>query len=210
MLTIILRTLFFYFFIVFVYRIMGKREIGQLGVPDLIVSLIMAELTAVSIENHHDSVLNTIIPICVLTLLEILSGIINIKSRKLNKVFVGKPTLIISKGKLIYNNLVNQRYSLDDLLLELRQNQIQSLEDVEYAFLEPNGKLSIFKYNFLHQNQEIPMPVIVEGTIQQETLKELEKNENWLLNLISKNNINKEDIFYAFYRKNHLYIIKNK
>ena len=121
MIETIIRTLFFYFVILFAYRLMGKREVGQLGVIDLIISILIAELVALGIEKIHQSVWMTLLPIIVLVLLEIILGYISIKSRKFNKVFEGKPTIIINKGKLVFKNLISQRYSIDDLLLELRK-----------------------------------------------------------------------------------------
>ena len=142
----IFRTMFFYFFIVFAYRIMGKREVGQLGIIDLIVSILIAELVALSIEKTNQSIWLAIAPIAVLVVLEIVLGYLSVKLRIVNKVFGGKPTVIINDGKIVYKNLVSQRYSIDDLLLELRKNGISSIEEVEYALLETNGELSIFKY----------------------------------------------------------------
>ena len=208
MLSTILRTLFFYFFITFAYRLMGKREVGQLGVIDLIVSILIAELVAISIENYNENIFLTIIPISILVILEIVFGFINLKSRKFSKIFSGKPTLIISSGKLLYNNLISQRYSLDDLLLELRQKGIYSIEDVEYAFLEPNGKLSIFKYNPIRIKKPMPLPIIIEGQIQEEVLKEIKKDKKWLLDILDYNNIKLDEIFYCLYKNTHIYIIR--
>ena len=186
---------------------MGKREVGQLGIIDLIVSILIAELVAISIENYKSSIFLTIFPITILVILEIFLGFASVKSRKLNRLLGGKPTILINKGILNYKNLISQRYSLDDLLIELRQKEIYSIEDVEYALLEPNGKLSIFKKKLFQKNS--PLPIIIEGIIQKESLQEIEKNETWLLNQINKNNLNLKEIFYCVYKNNHLYIIKN-
>ena len=97
---------------------------------------------------------------------------------------------------------------MDDLLLSLRQQSIKSIEEVEYAFLEPNGKLSAFKYNLFKTKSSFPMPLILDGVIQKETLKYLNKDINWLHKEIYKYNLNEKQIFYAFYRKNKIYIIK--
>src|SRR5574344_2003960 len=140
------RTVLFYFLIVLAYRIMGKREVGQLGITDLIVSILIAELVAISIENFNDTILYTVVPIGVLVFLEIFLAYISIKSKKVRNFFDGKPSLIIANGTLNFKEMVKLRYSLDDLLLQLRQNSVKSIEDIEYAFLEPNGKLSIFPY----------------------------------------------------------------
>jgi len=149
LLIITVKTIFFYFFIILAYRIMGKREVAQLGITDLIVSILIAELVAISIENFNDTILNTVIPISLLVLLEVLLAFISIKSKKIRYFFDGKPSLIISNGQINYKEMVKLRYSLEDLLFQLRQNSIKSIEEVEYAFLESNGKLSIFPYNFL-------------------------------------------------------------
>ena len=205
---VIFRTLFFYFFITLAYRIMGKREIGQLGIIDLIVSILIAELVAISIENNKDSIFLTILPITLLVILELVLAFISIKSRTFRTFFSGKPSLIIANGKINYHEMVKQRYSMDDLLLSLRQKEIRNIEDVEYAFLEPNGKLSIFKYNFFKLNRAYPMPIIVDGSIQTKALSHIHKTKSWLEDELLKKKLNIKDIFYAFYKKNKIYIVK--
>lgn len=208
MLQVIFRTTFFYFFVLFCYRIMGKREVGQLGIIDLIVSILIAELIAISIENIEDSIWLTIIPIVVLVILEVALAFISIKSRKIRTFFDGKPSLIICNGKVNYHEMVKQRYSMDNLLLSLRQKEIKNIDDVEYAFLEPNGKLSIFKYNLFKMPSSYPMPLILDGSIQKKALKYINKNESWLKNTLDNKNIAINEIFYCFYKKNKLFIIK--
>ena len=208
MLHVVFRTVFFYFFVILCFRLMGKREIGQLGVIDLIVSILIAELIAMSIENIKDSIFLTIMPIVLLVVLEILISFVSIKSRKIRVFFDGKPSLIICNGKINYNEMVKQRYSLDNLLLSLRQNSIKNIEEVEYAFLEPNGKLSIFKYNVLKMHSSYPMPLILDGSIQKNALKFINKNLTWLEQVLNNKNLKIEDVFYCFYKKKKLFIIK--
>lgn len=204
----IIRTLFFYFFIIFAYRVMGKREVGQLGIIDLIVSILIAELVAISIEKTDISIFYTVFPILVLVLLELVLGYLSVKSRVFNKVFGGKPTMIIGEGKIIYKNLISQRYSMDDLLLELRKKGISSIENVEYAFLEPNGVLSIFEYKPFKIKSPLPLPIIIDGVIQINNLHYIGKNKNWLMNILDRNDLKLDDVFYAIYKKTHIYIIK--
>lgn len=206
--TALFRTVFFYFFVTIAYRIMGKREIGQLGVIDLIVSILIAELVAISIENIDDPIYLTILPIIILVILELIFGFIAIKSRKFRTLFDGKPSLIICNGKINYKEMVKQRYTLDDLLISLRQKEIKDLDQVEYAFLEPNGKLSIFKYNPFKIKSSYPMPIILDGTVQKKALKYIHKNETWLQNELDKNNLLLTDVFYAFYKGSKIFIIK--
>lgn len=205
---VMFRTLFFYFFITLAYRIMGKREVGQLGIIDLIVSILIAELVAISIENINDSIILTIAPIVLLVVLELLLAYISIKSRTFRTIFGGKPSLIIVNGKINYHEMVKQRYSMDDLLLSLRQKEIRNIEDVEYAFLEPNGKLSVFKYNFFRIKSAYPMPLIVDGTIQDKALKYIHKTKVWLERELEKKKLNVKDVFYAFYKSGKIYLVK--
>ncbi|MBR1413627.1 MAG: DUF421 domain-containing protein [Bacilli bacterium] len=206
--SIIYRTIFFYFFITICYRIMGKREVGQLGIIDLIISILIAEMVAISIENIKQSIFMTIVPIILLVGIELVLGFISLKNQKIRTILDGKPSLIISNGKINYHEMIKQRYTMDDLLLSLRQKEIRNLEDVEYAFLEPNGKLSIFKYNFMKLKGYYPMPIIIDGVIQYKSLGQIKKNKAWLDEELNKRNLTSKDIFYAFYKYNKIFLIK--
>ena len=196
--TVLFRTIFFYFFVLIAYRIMGKREIGQLGVIDLIVSILIAELVAISIEEFKQPMAYTVIPITCLVILEVLFAFISIKSRKFRTIFDGKPSLIIVNGKINYKEMVKQRYSLDDLLVSLRQKEIRDIDMVEYAFLEPNGQLSIFKYNFFKLKSPYPQALILDGQLQTKVLKYIKKTPEWVEEELSKNNLFIKIFFMPF------------
>ncbi len=205
---VIIRTIFFYLFVLIIFRIMGKREVGKLSIQDLVVSLLIAELVAISIENYKDSILLTIIPILILLFFELTAGYLSLKFNKFRNILDGRPSLIINRGIINYKEMIKQRYNLDDLLLELRSNGIKNLKDVEYAVLENNGKLNIFKYNFLNAESANPFPLILDGIIQKDTLNYLEKDEKWLNKYLRDNNLKKDEIFYSFYKNNKIYVIK--
>lgn len=205
---IILRTIFFYIFIIITFRIMGKREVGQLSVQDLVVNLLIAELASISIEKFNDPIIYTIIPITLLLFLEIITGLISIKSNKFRNLLDGKPSLIINRGIINYKEMIKQRYNLSDLMIELRNNKIKDIRDIEYAILENNGKLNIYKYSFLGLNKTHPFPLILDGVIQKDTLNYIEKDEKWLIDYLNEKQIKKENIFYAFYKNKNIYIIK--
>ena len=209
-LNILFRTVFFYFIVVVAYRIMGKREISQLQVIDLIVSILMAELIAISIENMDDPIYMALIPIIVLVIIEVILAKISIKSKKFSDIMSGKPSLIILNGKLNFKELIKCRYTLDNVLLELRQKGIKTISDVEYAFLEPNGKLSIFKYNLLKLKTDYPMPLVIDGLIQYDTLKYINKNKVWLLKIIKNKGYKLDEVFYSFYKNSNVYIIRKR
>lgn len=207
-LTVILRTTFFYIFVIIVFRLMGKREIGELSIQDLAVGILITELVAIAIENYNDSIFLTIVPILVLLIFEIVMGFLSLKFNKFRNLVDGKPSLIINKGKVNYKEMLKQRYSLDDLLLELRNNGIKDLKDVEYAVLENTGKLNLFEYNFLKLNTDGPFPLILDGHIQKDNLKYINKSIAWLNHYLLKNNLSEDDVFYAFYKNNKVYFLK--
>ncbi|MBQ7790296.1 MAG: DUF421 domain-containing protein [Bacilli bacterium] len=205
---IIIRTIFFYFFIILVFRIMGKREIGELSIQDFVVSMLIAEIGAISIEKFNDSIFLTLIPIIILCVLEVFMGKLFLKTNNVKKIIDGKPVLIINKGKINYKEMIKQRYSLDDLLLELRNREIKNINDIEYAILENNGNLNIFKYENLKDNF-YPFPLVVDGVIQYDTLDNINKSDEWLIKYLNKREIFLDEIFYAFYKDNKIYIISH-
>lgn len=203
MLEIILKTFLLYFFIIIVYRIMGKKEIGELSIIDLIVTILIAELAAISIEENK-SIFISIIPISVLVVLEIFLSFITLKNEKIRNFIDGKPSVIIKNGKINFTVMTKLRYSLDDLLSQLREKGIKSIEEIDYAVLENSGNLSIFK------TKDYPFPIILDGKIDYEVLKEINKDKFWINSLIKENNIDLKNVFYAFYTNNKTYIIKKE
>ena len=201
----IFRTFFFYIFIVFAYRLMGKREVGQLGIIDLIVSVLIAELVAISLDNTEMSIFMTIIPIILLVLCQIGMAFLSLNRKEIREVFEGKPSVIINNGKIQIKEMIKQRYNLDDLLTQLSEQNFKSISEVDYAILETSGKLSVFKKE--RKNKvSFPLPIIVEGRIEYDSLKLLDKDVNWLFNNI---NTDLDNVFYGFYKEGSIYIIKN-
>lgn len=204
------RSFFFYVLIAVVYRIMGKREIGELSIMDFIVSIYIAELVAISIENYDKSIFISIIPIIILVILELVTSYLSMKSKKIRDIIDGSPSVIIENGKINFEEMTRQRYNLDDLLSQLRDNSIKSIEDVEYAILETSGKLSIFKKEEDKSNV-YPLPIILDGVVEKDVLIKINKDYNWLYKELKKQNLDVKDIFYSFYKDNNLFIIeKNK
>ena len=198
----LLKTIFMYFFIIFVYRIMGKKEVGQLSIVDLIVSILIAELIALSIETEEKSILISVIPILVLVVVQIVLSYITLKNDKIRNIIDGKPIIIIKNGKLNFTEMSKLRYSLDDLLTQLRLQGVKSIDKVKYAVLENNGNLSVFK-----DDSDYPLPLILDGVIDYNVLKEINKDYNWIINILKKKNIELNDVFYAFYTNGKTFII---
>lgn len=203
------RSLFFYIMITVVYRLMGKREIGELSIMDFIVSIFIAELAAISIENYDANMFLSIIPIMVLVILQVVASRISIKSQKLREVIDGSPSVIINRGKVNFEEMLKQRYNLDDLLTQLRDKSIKSIEEVDYAILETSGKLSVFKRDD-DKDRTYPLPVIIDGKVQEDVLIQIGKNKSWLDKKLLDEEYEVEDIFYGFYQKKKLFLIKRE
>ena len=203
---VLYRSVFFYFLIAILYRIMGKREIGELSIMDFIVSIFIAELVSLSIENYKTSIFMSLIPVIALSLIQIGISYISMKSKKVRDILDGNPSIIIENGKVNFKEMKKQRYNIEDLLMQLRDNSIKSINDVEYAVLETNGKLSIFKKD---NNNDYPLPLILNGIIDYNTLKRINKSKKWLMIEINKRNLELDEVFYCFYSNNNLYIIEN-
>ena len=155
---------------------MGKREVGQLGIVDLIVSILIAELVAISVEDSTKSILSSVIPILCLVILQMVLSYTSLKSGKVRSLLDGNPTFIIKNGKINYNEMISQKYNLDDLLTQLREKGYRNIEEVEYAILENNGTLSVFEYNNNRDKSPLPMAIILDGKIQYDVLKNIGKN----------------------------------
>ncbi|MCI8459776.1 MAG: DUF421 domain-containing protein [Bacilli bacterium] len=208
--TVFYRSVFFYLLITFLYRIMGKREMGELTIMDFIVSIFIAEMVAISIENYKSDILLSIIPIVSLVALQIGFSIVSLKNQKARNVVDGEPSVIINRGKINFKEMLKQRYNLDDLLTQLRGQSIKSIEEVDYAILETSGKLSIFKKSD-DKKSTYPLALILDGVLNEDVLLQIRKTKIWLNKELEKEKISLDNIFYAFYKNNKLYIIeKNK
>lgn len=210
-LSVLIRTIFFYFFIFIIYRIMGKREVGQLGIIDLIVSILIAELAVISIENFENDILYSIIPIILLAILEMSLAYFSLKLPKIRNILDGNPSVIIKDGRVNYKEMLKQKYNLNDLLVQLRDKGYRSIEEVEYAVLESNGNLSVFGYDDIkNSTSPLPLPIILDSEIQDDTLKLLNKDHKWVYKLLDKKDINLNDVFYAFYKDKNIFVIMKR
>lgn len=206
-LIVLFRTLLFYVIITLVYRFMGKREVGELSIMDLIVSILIAELAAMSIDKYKANLLITIVPIFALVIDQVVTAKVSLKSPKLREKIEGEPSVIINRGKVNFEEMLNQRYNLDDLLTQLREKGIKNLEEVDYAILETSGNLSVFLKG---KDKNYPLPIILDGKVEEETLVQIGKSHEWLNKDLERKNTEIEKVFYAFYKNNNLFLIKNE
>ncbi|MBB6677642.1 DUF421 domain-containing protein [Cohnella lubricantis] len=224
---ILLRTVFMYLFVFLVIRLMGKREIGKLSVFDMVISIMIAEIAVISIESTERSMWATVGPIVVLVAIQLAISYITLRNRKIRLWFDGHPSVLIREGQLNWREMRRQRYNLDDLLTQLRENKISNVKDIELAVLESNGKLSVipkagdraesqsegerpakqeaaprFRYEIL------PVALVMDGKVQDDGLEQIGKNRFWLMSELRERGIRSFDqVFYcSMDHKGQLYI----
>lgn len=143
MLVMCVRTLVLYGVVFTATRLMGKREVGQLQPFEFVIALMIADVAATPMANNGIPIYYGILPIAALLVLHISVSWLMMKSRAFRDFMCGKPVVVVAGGKPDYTQLRRLRYSLSDIRELLRQKDIFTLEDVEYAIMETNGKLSV-------------------------------------------------------------------
>ncbi|CAH2716233.1 hypothetical protein BACCIP111895_03417 [Neobacillus rhizosphaerae] len=191
--SIIFRTVLLYVVMLIIFRVMGKREIGELSILDLVVFIMIGEMAVIAIENTKDPLLHTVIPMVLLMCIQVTLAILSLKNKKFRDLIDGKPSIIINRGKIDEAEMKKLRYNFDDLMTQLREKDIRSITDVEFAILETSGKLSVLekieepkKPKTPSENGDITIPLIIDGTIEEESLKRINKTNLWLRQELKK------------------------
>ncbi|OPH48547.1 hypothetical protein BC351_08770 [Paenibacillus ferrarius] len=209
-LTIFLRTVLVYFVVFLMLRLMGKREIGKLSLFDLVISIMIAEIAVFVVEDSSKPLLDGLIPMGTLVLIQIFIAFLALKSRTLRLMFDGKPSVIISKGTIDREEMKKHRYNLDDLMLQLRQNKIMNVADVEFAVLEPSGKLSVVEKVVKESSADVetpksviryeglPLALIMDSKVQDDNLEKIGKTRFWLKNQLQLKGVRDfKEVFYC-------------
>lgn len=197
------RTVLLYIFVLIIFRMMGKREVGELSIMDLVVFVLIAECVAFSLDDMEKPILQTIFPILILLGIQFLNSIIALKSKKFRDLVDGDPSLIVRDGVINEEEMKKQRYNLDDLFQQLREERVPSIQNIAYAYLEPSGKLSIF----LKEEDPLVLPLIIDGNIIEKHITMIDKDESWLYETLKKKGYdNPDDIFYCCYENYDLHV----
>ncbi len=203
-----LRVVVVYLLIVLIFRLTGKREIGELGIIDLVVFIMIGELAVIAIERYNESFFKPMLSMGILFLIQIIFSHLSLRSRNFRKLVDGEPSIIIKDGKILEKQMKKQRYDFDDLLMQLRKNNIRYISDVEFAILESTGKLSVIKKE--KNKTGYTVGLIIDGELQEEKLLELNLNKEWLYDELNKRGIkNLKEISFCSYENGKLYIDKN-
>ncbi len=181
MFAIMLRTLIIYTILIVAIKLSGKRQVGEMQPSELISAFLISEVAAAPLSDPDIPILYAAIPILLLSSLEIIISYISMKSVFFKKMFESPPTVIVSGGKLNSHALDKQRMSFDELMSSLRQKDIADISEIEYCFLEHNGQISAFK-----KDDNLTLPVIIDGRINYHYLKLLKKDKNWIMKRLSQ------------------------
>ncbi|ABY45420.1 DUF421 domain-containing protein [Bacillus mycoides] len=199
--SIIGRTMLLYIIILIIFRLMGKREIGELSVLDLVVFIMLGEMAVVAIENTDKSLWHQLVPMTFLMCIQIILSVISLKFQRFRHLIEGEPAILVNAGKIDEKKMRKQRYNIDDLLMQLREQGIGDVRDVEYAILEPSGKLSVFqKQKSKKSKNDTPiftLPLIIDGEIQYNHLQMIEHTNEWLVEKL--NNLGYKDVKQILY-----------
>ncbi len=209
---IISRTLISYLLIIIIFRLMGKREIGELSILDLVVFIMLGDIAVIAIEKYKNPFLHTLTPMFVLLILQVVFSFISLKSSKFRKILDGKPSIIINNGKIDERVMRQQRYNFDDLLTQLREQGVIDLNEVQFAILESTGKLSVIKkeQNQTDTSKETAHPLIIEGAIQENSLQQIGQSEFWLRQQLKKKGYEDvSQVSLCTYVNGEFYIDKN-
>lgn len=205
----ILRAIFAYFLILFLIRLMGRKAISQMTFFDFVVGITLGSVTANLALGPQASAVSAASILITLALLAILSGNAHIKSLRANKLLNSEPVVLIEKGKIVDQNLRKSRINISELTSLLREKNIFSMADVEFAIMETDGKLSALpkaaKQPLTPSDLSIPLPykglmkdVVIDSQIMQENLQDANQNETWLINQLKAQGVQDiKDIFYA-------------
>ncbi|HZG71983.1 MAG TPA: DUF421 domain-containing protein [Chondromyces sp.] len=206
-LVIAFRTVFLYVVILLVFRLMGRREIAELSVLDLVVFLMIGEMAVMAIDNHEEPIMQSIFPIVLLVIVQILSAFFSLKSKRFRDLFDGKPEVIINDGKINEKAMRKHRYNFDDLLFQLRKKDIRDIGDVEFAILETSGDLSIFRKEAKENRGGFTLPLIIDGKLDYDHLKVIGKTEAWLRKELGKRGYHSvKEISFCSFQNGEFYI----
>jgi uncharacterized membrane protein YcaP (DUF421 family) len=218
------RTVLIYFVVFLVLRLMGKREVGKLSLFDLVISIMIAEIAVFVLEDSNKPLIEGLVPMGTLVLIQMLIAFITLKSRRIRLFFEGKPSILIEKGLLNREEMKKQRYNLDDLLLQLRQQNVRDVADVEFAILEPTGKLSVIEKASREGESgkcepdskiryaELPVPLIMDGKVQDDQLEKIGQTRFWLKSQLQAKGIFdfKEVFFCSIDHRGHIFLNRKR
>ena len=194
-----LRTIVLYLVLILVIRLMGKRQIGQMEPSEFVVTMLVANLAAIPMQDGAIPLFSGLVPILTVLGVELVLSFLSLKSILVRKLLCGKPVILVENGNILQNNLRKTNVTLDELTGHLRDKGVLDLEAVQYAILETNGNLSVFPYpkhmpasakdaGIKASSQFIPLTIISDGYLSEDNLQKAGKDRLWVEKILSQHN----------------------
>ena len=198
------RTVLLYAVMILVIRILGKRQIGQMEPSEFVVTMMVANLATIPMENPEIPLPSGLVPIATILGAELLMTQLNLKSSRLRKILCGKPVILIENGNILQNNLRKSRITLDELTGHLREKDVLDIRAVQYAILETNGNLSVFPYpkekpasardaGIPARKQYLPVTIISDGRLLSDNLAVAKKDVAWVQKVLRAQDCSLQD-----------------
>ena len=205
MINLVLRCTIIYFIVIAMVRLMGKRQIGELQPSELVITILISDVASLPLQNTEMPLLNTITSLLILVMFEVLLSVLSIKSRKVRKILEGNSVMIIKDGKLFEDRLRMIRYSVDDLIEALRLKDIFDISQVEYAYIETNGAISVElkpqyrtitpqDLSLITERVSIPCLVICDGEIIDKEFDVCNMTKEKLQSILDEKELTAKDI----------------
>ena len=197
MLLSFLRAVILYLVLIAVVRFMGKRQIGQMEPSEFVVTMLVANLASIPMQDGGIPLLSGLVPILTVLSTELVLSVAAMRSIFVRRLLCGKPVVLIENGKILQDALRATRVTLDELTGHLREKDILDLQSVQYAILETNGNLSVFPYpkekpasakeaGIQVKPQYLPVTIIGDGHLYQENLAIAHKDEKWVQRILDE------------------------
>ena len=192
-----IRTVILYLLLIAVIRLMGKRQIGQMEPSEFVVTMLVANLAAIPMQDGGIPLFSGFVPIVTVLGVELVLSALSMKNLRLRKLLCGKPVILIENGNILQKNLKKTRITLDELIGHLREKDVLDLQSVQYAILETNGNLSVFPYpkekpasakeaGIQVRKQFLPVTLISDGQIMEKNLAKAKKDSAWVRRVLEE------------------------
>ncbi|NCC67899.1 MAG: DUF421 domain-containing protein [Clostridia bacterium] len=208
MLIVLIRTLIVFFVLLAAMRLMGKRQLGELEINELVIAILISNFAAHPLQDIAIPLMNGLLPIIILLCCElIISGLV-LKSPRVRVVICGKPSILVAKGKIDQREMQKNRFTLDELAEELRNQSVVDISTIQYAVLETDGRLNVILYpserpvspaqlGLEIPNATYPIIVINNGELMKKNLPLTGRDENWLQDELKLRNVKRiSDVYY--------------
>ncbi len=199
MIIVLIRTLVLFIVMFFALKMMGKRYVAQLEPYEFVVSIMIAELATLPLEDTSIPLIYGVICILTILFIEFILSQLQLKNILLRKFFGGVSIILIENGKFIKKNLEKEKLTINDVLEQLRANGNYEISQIAFALLESNGEITVIPKDPNNQNLCLPTSLIIDGEISTQGLKFINRNIDWLNKQLKNSKINSyKDVFYAY------------